>query len=94
MADHDSPTAQSADETELARLMVTTLNLEMPAEEIDPEAPLHGEGLGLDSIDILEVALTVSQHYGVKLRADDKHNIRIFSSLRSLNTHIQANRSQ
>lgn len=94
MADHNTPTAQSTDEAELARLMVTTLNLEMPAEEIDPEAPLFGEGLGLDSIDILEVALTVSQHYGVKLRADDKNNIQIFSSLRSLNAHIQANRSK
>lgn len=94
MADHNTPTVQSTDEAELARLMVTTLNLEMPAEEIDPEAPLFGEGLGLDSIDILEVALTVSQHYGVKLRADDKNNIQIFSSLRSLNAYIQANRSK
>jgi len=85
--------ALTAEEAELARLMVDTLNLEVPADKIDPEAPLFGGGLGLDSIDILEVALTVSQQYGVKLRADDKDNVQIFSSLRSLNAFIQANRS-
>lgn len=84
--------AQSAEETELARLIVRTLNLEVSADEIDPEAPLYGEGLGLDSIDILEVALAVSQQFGVKLRADDKNNVQIFSSLRSLNAFIQAHR--
>ena len=84
---HDLP------ESELAGLIVRTLNLEVAAGEIDPEAPLYGEGLGLDSIDILELALAVSQQFGVKLRADDENNIRIFASLRSLNAHIQAHRS-
>lgn len=84
---------QSAEEAELARLIVKTLNLDVPAGEIDPEAPLYGEGLGLDSIDMLEIALAVSQQYGVKLRADDKNNTQIFSSLRSLNAFIQRNRA-
>ncbi|MDE2165095.1 MAG: acyl carrier protein [Alphaproteobacteria bacterium] len=83
---------QSAQEAELACLIVKTLNLEVEAVEIDPQAPLYGEGLGLDSIDMLEIALAVSQQFGVKLRADDKNNIQIFSSLRSLNTYIQQNR--
>jgi len=83
---------QSSQEAELARLIVTTLNLEMSPIEIDPQAPLYGEGLGLDSIDMLEIALVVSQEFGVKLRADDKNNVKIFSSLRTLNSYIQQNR--
>jgi len=81
---------QTPQETELARLIALTLNLEVVAAEIDPLAPLYGEGLGLDSIDMLEIALAVSQQYGVKLRADDKNNREIFSSLRALNGFIQA----
>ena len=83
---------QSPQEAELARLIVTTLNLEMSPMQIDPQAPLYGEGLGLDSIDMLEIALVVSQEFGVKLRADDKNNVQIFSSLRSLNAYVQQNR--
>jgi len=83
---------QSTQETDLARLIVKTLNLDVPAEEIDPQAPLYGEGLGLDSIDMLEIALAVSQQFGVKLRADDKNNAQIFSSLRNLNDFIQRSR--
>jgi acyl carrier protein len=81
--------ALTAEELELARLIVSALNLELRADDIDPEAPLYGEGLGLDSIDILELALAVSRAYGVKLRSDDENNRRIFSSLRSLNRHIR-----
>ena len=73
----------------LAELIVETLNLDVTVATIDPQAPLYGEGLGLDSIDMLEIALAVSQTYGVKLRADDSDNHRIFSSLASLNEHIQ-----
>ncbi|PWC90976.1 acyl carrier protein [Azospirillum sp. TSH100] len=76
-------------ELDLATLIVNTLTLEADPEDIDPDAPLYGEGLGLDSIDILEVALAVSKSYGVKLRADDENNTRIFASLRTLNGHIQ-----
>ncbi|MCM8737757.1 phosphopantetheine-binding protein [Azospirillum sp. A1-3] len=81
--------ALSPTELDLATLIVNTLTLEADPEDIDPDAPLYGEGLGLDSIDILEVALAVSKTYGVKLRADDENNTKIFSSLRTLNSHIQ-----
>ena len=83
----------SGEERELAELIVSALNLETPAAEIDPEAPLYGEGLGLDSIDILEIALAVSKRYGVQIRSDDNDNVRIFSSLRSLNEHVQQQRA-
>jgi acyl carrier protein len=84
---------QTPQEAELARLIVQTLNLEVQAAEIDPEAPLYGEGLGLDSIDMLEISLSVSQKFGVKLRADDKSNVEIFQSLRNLNAFIQNHRA-
>lgn len=77
---------------EVADLLVEALNLDTAAEAIDPEAPLYGEGLGLDSIDILEVALVVSQRYGFQLKSDDDDNVRIFRSLASLTDHIAANR--
>jgi acyl carrier protein len=77
---------------EVAALLVEALNLEIAPEAIDPQAPLYGEGLGLDSIDILEVALVVSQRYGFQLRSDDENNVRIFRSLASLAEHIAANR--
>lgn len=79
---------------EVAAAIVEALNLEMTPEEIDPDAPLYGEGLGLDSIDILEVALVVSKRYGFQLRADNEDNVRIFTSLRTLTEHIAANRTQ
>ena len=84
---------QNVHEAALASLIVKTLNLEIAAPEIDPQAPLYGEGLGLDSIDMLEIALAVSKEFGVKLRADDKNNKQIFSSLRSLNSYIQQHRT-
>ncbi len=83
---------QSVLEAELAVLIVETLNLDVAASEIDPDAALYGEGLGLDSIDVLEIALAVSQRYGVKLRADDENNTAIFQSLRRLNHEIQSRR--
>ena len=85
---------ETAGEAELAQLVVTTLNLEMSPSDIDPTAPLYGEGLGLDSIDILELALAISKTYGVKVRSDDEQNARVFASLRSLNTHIQQQRTR
>ena len=85
--------AASAQEKELAQLIVTSLNLEVAAGEIDPDAPLYGEGLGLDSIDILELSLAISKTYGVQLKSDDADNTKVFSSLRSLNEHIQRHRA-
>jgi len=86
--------ALSPQELALAELIVTTLNLEARPAEIDPEAPLYGAGLGLDSIDILEIALAVSKTYGIRLRSDDGNNQKIFSSLRSLSQHIQQFRAK
>jgi acyl carrier protein len=87
------PTAQTSQEAHLAQLIVKTLNLDIKAEDIDPQMPLFSEGLGLDSIDILEIALAVSQTYGVQLRSDDENNATIFQSLRSLSDDIQRRRS-
>jgi acyl carrier protein len=84
--------ALTSDELALARVIVNTLDLEVQPEDIAPSAPLYGEGLGLDSIDMLEIALAVSKQYGVKLRSDDANSRQIFGSLRSLNQHIQAYR--
>jgi acyl carrier protein len=78
---------------EVATLIVQALNLEVAPEEINPDDPLYGDGLGLDSIDVLEVALVVSKRYGLQLRADSDDNHRIFSSLRSLADYISAQRS-
>ena len=91
-----SPTsAQSAFELELARAIAEVTNLELPPERIDPAAPLFGdEGLGLDSIDLLEVALLISQRYGFSLRSDDPENKRIFASLRNLAAHITQHRTK
>ncbi len=73
---------------EVGQLIIQSLDLELSADAIDPDAPLYGDGLGLDSIDILEVALVLSKKYGVQLRADDADNHRIFSSLRQLAGHV------
>jgi acyl carrier protein len=81
-------------ERELAQLIVEALNLEVAPDEIAPDAPLYGEGLGLDSIDILEVALVVSKKYGFQLRSDDENNVKIFQSLGSLAAHIAAHRTK
>ena len=81
-------------ERDLAALFVQALNLEMAAADIDPNAPLFGDGLGLDSIDILEVALEVSQRYGFQLRSDDQNNQQIFQSLRSLAAHVAQHRTK
>src|SRR3954469_2626462 len=86
--------AASPEELELAKLIVVTLNLDVKAEDIDPDARLYREGLGLDSIDVLELALAISKKYGLNLRSDDENNHEIFSSLRSLNKHIQQHRSK
>jgi len=80
-------------ELEVARTIVDALNLEdVRAEDIDPEAPLFRDGLGLDSIDALEIALAISMKYGFQIRSDDNDNSKIFASLRSLSQHVGDNR--
>src|SRR3954465_6107492 len=86
--------AMTAEGRKLADLIVPPLNLDVPVAEIDPEAPLYGDGLGLDSIDVLEIALPVSKGYGIKLRSDDDNNRKIFASLRSLSQHVQRYRTK
>ena len=84
---------QSAAESEMAVLIVESLNLEdVDAASIEPEAALFGGGLGLDSIDALELALEISKRFGVQLRSDDEDNRKIFASLRALTAHVQAHR--
>jgi acyl carrier protein len=86
--DSSSPT-----ELEVAQLIVETLNLEdVSAEEIEPDAPLFRDGLGLDSIDALELSLGIKQKYGIQLKADDENIIEIFSSLSKLTRYILENR--
>lgn len=87
-------TADDALLREVAELVVSALNLEVAAADIAPDDPLYGEGLGLDSIDILEVALVISKRYGLQMRADHEDNTAIFASLRSLANHIAAQRTQ
>ena len=90
------PSPQSGTElrAEITRLIVEALNLEIPPEEIDPLAPLYGDGLGLDSIDILEVALVVSKRYAVELRADGADNQQIFRSLQHLSDYVAVHRKK
>ena len=81
---------QSDAERELAQLLVESLNLEdVVAADIDPEAPLFNAGLGLDSIDALELSLAIGKRYGLQLRSDNDGNRRIFASLRALSAHVQ-----
>jgi acyl carrier protein len=79
---------------EVAQLVVDALNLDVAAADIKADEPLYGDGLGLDSIDILEIALVVSKRYGLQLRAGDEDNHAIFESLRSLSDHIAAKRTK
>jgi acyl carrier protein len=88
------PGASASLTAEVASLIVGALNLDVAPSEIDPNGPLYGEGLGLDSIDILEIALVVSKQYGVQLRADSSENERIFASLRQLVEYIDAHRTK
>jgi acyl carrier protein len=89
-----APASTAAVVREVAGLIVEALNLDVAPADIDPDAPLYGEGLGLDSIDILEIALVVSKQYGVQLRADGEENERIFGSLRQLADHLTAHRTK
>ena len=84
--------ADAALQREIAALFVQSLNLEIAPQDIDPDAPLYGEGLGLDSIDILEIALIVSKQYGIQLRADNQENTHIFRSLRQFAQYVAEQR--
>lgn len=81
-------------EAEVAKLIVQTLNLKIDPAQIQPDEPLFGKGLGLDSIDALELSLAISQSYGYHIRSDDPEITATFASLRSLCTSIQKNRTK
>ena len=82
-------------EQELAQLIIAALNLDTNPAEISPHAPLYGdEGLGIDSIDVLEISLALSKQYGIQLRSDDENNAEIFASLRNLGNYIQQHRTK
>ncbi|QYZ67880.1 MAG: acyl carrier protein [Gammaproteobacteria bacterium (ex Lamellibrachia satsuma)] len=80
-------------ENEVATLIIDTLNLRVDPSSIDPQAPLFNEGLGLDSIDALELAMSISKKYGFQLRSNDENNTNIFASLSSLSKHIESCRT-
>lgn len=80
--------------SEVAALIVEALNLDVKPKEIQPDDPLYGEGLGLDSIDMLEISLVISKQYGFQLKSDNENNVKIFSSLRSLSEHIASQRTK
>ncbi|MBC8073653.1 MAG: acyl carrier protein [Deltaproteobacteria bacterium] len=86
--------ATSALEREIKQLIIDALMLEdRTADEIDAAAPLFGEGgLGLDSIDVLELAMALHKRYGVKTKGDDGRNREIFASVRSLAAFVDAER--
>ena len=81
-------------EREVAGLIVAALRLEVGVDGFTPATPLYGDELGLDSIDMLEIALAVSKQYGFEIRADNVENQRIFSSLRELASHVAAHRTR
>ena len=81
-------------EREVAALIIESLNLEdIDVNDIDPEAALFNDGLGLDSIDALELSMALATNYGVKLKSDNPDNQKIFSSLRNLSTFVEAHKS-
>ncbi len=94
----DEPAEKSADvafRAEVAKMIVDVLVLDdVEPADISPSEPLFGDGLGLDSIDALELSFAIAQRYGVKLRSDDERNREIFSSLDALSRHIGAHRPQ
>lgn len=85
----------SADlEFKLKQVIVESLMLEdVSPEDIDSEQPLFGEGLGLDSIDALELAIAVDKHFGVRIKADDENTRAIFANVRSLVSFIEQERT-
>lgn len=91
----DTDSSKTELEQELAQHIITALNLDISSKDINPLAPLYGdEGLGIDSIDVLEISLMLTKQYGVQLRSDDEKNAEIFASLRNLAKHIQQNRTK
>ena len=80
---------------ELKALLIFELNLEdITPDDIDASAPLFRDGLGLDSIDALELAVVLDKKYGIKIKSSDERNKEIFSSLNALADFITNNRTR
>jgi acyl carrier protein len=79
-------------ERELATMIIEALRLPIGVDEFTVDAPLFGGELGLDSIDVLEIALALSKQYGIEIRSDDAANPRIFASLRALASYVADHR--
>jgi acyl carrier protein len=86
--------AQPELEKEVIQLLISALNLEVKPSEVTADTPLYGDGLGLDSIDILEIALAVSKRYGFQMRSDDPRNVESFASVRALSLYIAQERTK
>ena len=85
---------QTEAELALAELLIEILNLEdIEAHEIEPEEPLFGDGLGLDSIDALEIALAIAQQHNVEMKAEDEVTKQAFATLRSLSTFVEEHKT-
>ncbi len=81
--------------SELQHLIVESLALEdVQPEDIDPDEPLFGEGLGLDSIDALELGLALKKRFGVTLTAESEESRAVFKNVRSLADYIESHREQ
>lgn len=80
---------------ELKALLISELNLEdITPDDINANAPLFRDGLGLDSIDALELAVILDKKYGIKIKSSDERNKEIFSSLNALADFITENRTR
>jgi len=80
---------------ELKQMIIEVLDLEdIEVDEIVDDEPLFVEGLGLDSIDALEIGLALQKRYGIKLKADSEDTRQHFASLNTLATLVESNRSQ
>jgi acyl carrier protein len=88
MPDAIANTSVDALMPEVANLIIEALNLEISSQEVEPDAPLYGDGLGLDSIDMLEISLVISKQYGFELKSDVENKDEVFGSLRGLTAHI------
>lgn len=79
---------------EVVALIIEALNMELEPGEVNPDGPLYGDGMGLDSIDMLEISLVISKRYGFQMRSDNDDNEKIFASPRALTAYIASQRTQ
>lgn len=93
MTEPVSPATVDALWPEVVALIIEALNMELTPAEVDPDGPLYGDGMGLDSIDMLEISLVISKRYGFQMRSDNADNEKIFASPRALTAYIASQRT-